>query len=383
MTKLLIKTFVKDKDNRDSYGYLSGGIGIFCNILLTIIKIVIGLFTNSVSIVADGINNLADASSNIFTIFGTKLASKPVDDEHPFGHGRMEYITALIMSFIIFLMSFELFKTSIDKIIHPQDTNFSIISLIILLVAVAIKLWMGFFNKKLYDISNNLNLKAVMKDCFNDCISTIATILALVISYFTSFKIIDGIIGIIVAIIIFMAGVDIIKEVISMLLGKAPDKELVKSIEDIMMQKEEIIGVHDLIIHDYGPGRIIASAHAEVPYNLDIMHIHDAIDNAEYEIKKKLNIIISIHMDPVVTDDETVKRYKHDIEQIIKNYNSEFSFHDFRVVKGPTHTNVIFDLVVPHRYANKKKEIAKDVRKLIYDKENNLFAVITVEHNFV
>lgn len=382
MTKLLIHKFVKDKSNRDSYGYLSGGVGICCNILLTIIKVIIGVFTNSVSIVADGINNLADASSNVFTIFGTKLASKPVDEKHPFGHGRMEYITALVMSFIIFMMSLELFKTSITKIINPEETKFNIISLVILIIAVCIKLWMGLFNKKLYQLSNNLNLKAVMKDCYNDCISTIATILALVISHFTSFKFIDGIVGIIVAIIIFMAGIDIIKDVISMLLGKAPDKELVEQIEKMMLEKEDIIGVHDLIIHDYGPGRIIASAHAEVPYNIDIMKIHDTIDNVEFEIKKKLNIEISIHMDPIVTDDETVNKYRNEVAQIIKEYNKDFSFHDFRVVEGPTHTNVIFDLVVPHKYTNNKKEVAADVRKLIHNKENNLFAVITVEHNY-
>lgn len=381
MTKLLIKHFVKDK-KRESYSYLSGFGGILCNVLLCVIKFIIGTITNSVSITADAMNNLADASSNIFTIAGARLASKPVDDEHPFGHGRMEYISALVVSFLIFLMSFELGKSSVEKIINPQDTKFSIISLIILIVAVLVKLWMGFFNNKLYKMSGNINLKAVMKDCLNDCISTFATIVALLVSHFTEFKMIDGIIGICVAVIIFFAGVEIVKDVIGLLLGKPPEKELVDGIEEIVMSKEEIIGLHDLIVHDYGPGRIIASVHAEVPYDMDILKIHDVIDNVEQEIADKLNIIICIHMDPVVTNDETVNKYKNFVAEVIKDYNEEFSFHDFRMVQGETHTNVIFDLVVPHSFANNKKQIAKDIKSLINAKQNNLFAVITVEHKF-
>ena len=381
MTKLLIKHFVKDK-KRESYSYLSGFVGILCNVLLCVIKFIIGTITNSVSITADAMNNLADASSNIFTIAGARLASKPVDDEHPFGHGRMEYISALVVSFLIFLMSFELGKSSVEKIINPQDTKFSIVSLIILIVAVLVKLWMGFFNNKLYKMSGNINLKAVMKDCLNDCISTFATIVALLVSHFTEFKMIDGIIGSCVAVIIFFAGVEIVKDVIGLLLGKPPEKELVDGIEEIVMSKEEIIGLHDLIVHDYGPGRIIASVHAEVPYDMDILKIHDVIDNVEQEIANKLNIIICIHMDPVVTNDETVNKYKNFVAEVIKDYNEEFSFHDFRMVQGETHTNVIFDLVVPHSFANNKKQIAKDIKSLINAKQNNLFAVITVEHKF-
>lgn len=382
MTRLLIKRFVKD-EKRESYSYLSGFVGIVCNVLLCVIKFVIGAVTNSLSITADAMNNLADASSNIFTIAGARLASKPVDDEHPFGHGRMEYISALVVSFLIFLMSFELGKSSVDKIINPQDTKFSIVSLIILIIAVLAKLWMGFFNNKLYKMSDNINLKAVMKDCLNDCISTFATIIALVVSYFTEFKMIDGIIGIGVAIIIFFAGVDIVKDVIGLLLGKPPEKELVDSIEQIVMAKEEIIGIHDLIVHDYGPGRIIASVHAEVPCDIDILKIHDVIDNVEQEIAAKLNIIICIHMDPVVTNDKTVEKYKGLVAEIIKEYNEEFAFHDFRMVQGETHTNVIFDLVVPHSFANEKNKIAKDVKALINKKQSDLFAVITVEHKYV
>ncbi len=384
MSKLLFKIFLKDAENdRSKFGYLSGFAGIFCNILLCIAKFIIGTVTNSVSITADAVNNLSDASSNIFTIAGSKLATKPVDDEHPFGHGRMEYISALMVSFFIFLMGFELGKSSIQKIIEPHEVKFNIFSLIVLILAIAVKLWMAYFNKKLYKLSGNVNMKAVMQDSLNDCISTAATIAALLISHFTDFKRADGIIGVIVAIIIIIAGIDIVKDIIGTLLGKAPDKELVKSIENIMLSSDKITGVHDLIVHDYGPGRIIASAHAEVPCDIDIIEIHDEIDNIERKISKELNIMICIHMDPVSVNDEKVVAYKKTVEKIIKEYNKEFTFHDFRVVEGNSHTNLIFDLVVPHSYSNQTSEILKEISKKISEYDDSLFAVITVEHNFI
>lgn len=381
MTKLLIKLFIKD-ENRERYGMLSGFVGIACNILLCIAKFVIGTLTASVSITADALNNLSDAGSNIFTIGGAKLASKPVDKDHPFGHGRMEYISALIMSFLILLMGFELAKSSIEKIIHPNDIKFSLVSLFVLLLAIGVKLWMAYFNNKLYKLSDNINMKAVVKDSLGDCIATSATIAAMLISHFTSFKRADGIIGIVVAVLIFISGINIVKEVIGSLLGKAPDRELVEQIEEIMLDKEEIVGVHDLIVHDYGPGRIIASAHAEVPCDCDILAIHDVIDNAESEIHSKLGIIMCIHMDPIATNDESVLKYKSITEKVIKEYNEEFSFHDFRVVEGTSHTNLIFDLVVPHNYTD-FAEILKEIRSRINKVDDKLFCVITIEHNFV
>ncbi|MEZ3421849.1 MAG: cation diffusion facilitator family transporter [Eubacterium sp.] len=388
MTDLIIRLFIKNSGEnelktREKYGTLSGAVGIVCNIILCIFKFVIGTVSNSVSITADAVNNLSDASSNVVTIFGAKLAGKPVDDDHPFGHGRMEYISALIVSFFIFLMGFELGKSSIEKIINPEEVKFSIFSLIVLLVSIAIKLWMAFFNGKLFRITNNVNMKAVKQDSLNDCIATAATVIALLISAFTPFKRADGIMGVIVAVIVIIAGIGIVKDIISNLLGKAPDPKLVQNIEDIMLAEKDIAGVHDLIVHDYGPGRIIASAHAEVPCNADVIRLHDMIDNVEKRISKNLNIMMCIHMDPVVVDDEKINSYREISAEIISGYDSSFSFHDFRVVEGKTHTNFIFDLVIPHRYKKENSQILKELRKLFREKHPDVNIVVTIEHSFV
>lgn len=382
MTDFLIKKFIKDKNNRESYSILSGMAGIVCNILLSISKFIVGIVTNSVSITADAANNLSDASSSIVTIAGAKIASKPVDEDHPFGHGRAEYISAMIVSFFIFIMGFELAKSSIVKIFNPEDVVFSIPSLIVLLLAIPVKLWLSYFNNKLYKITGNQNMKATMQDSLNDCFATGATIISLLVSAFTKFNI-DGYIGIGVAVIIFLAGYDIIKDIISNLLGKAPDEEFVKQIEDMMLEEEYIVGVHDLIIHDYGPGKTIVSAHAEVPADKNIMEIHDVIDNVEKRISKELKIAICIHMDPIVTNDSEVSKYRDMVAEIIENYSSDFSFHDFRMVKGPTHTNLIFDLVTPKNCKEQPSEIVKNLRKAVREKDENLFIVVTVEHSYL
>ncbi|MCD7873316.1 MAG: cation diffusion facilitator family transporter, partial [Clostridiales bacterium] len=343
----------------------------------------IGTAANSVSITGDAINNLSDASSNIVTIFGAKLAGKPVDDEHPFGHGRMEYISALIVSFFIFLMGFELGKTSIEKIIHPESVKFSLASFIALIAAILVKLWMAFFNGKIYKKTNNVNAKAIRQDCFNDCIATSATIIALLISSFTNFKYADGIMGVIVAAIVIFAGIGIVKDIIGNLLGKAPDPELVKEIQQLMMSDEHIYGVHDLIVHDYGPGRIIASAHAEVPCDADILEIHEAIDKVEKIISKKLNIMICIHMDPIAVNNKQIDEYKKMINEVIMDYDKNFSFHDFRVIEGRFRTNIIFDLVIPHLYPKSRQEIIKDLQAKLDEKYKGFMLVITIEHSFI
>lgn len=388
MTNFLIKKFIKDENpsdlkTREKYGTLSGGVGIVLNVILSVFKFIIGTITNSVSITADAVNNLTDASSSVVTILGSKLAGRPVDKNHPFGHGRMEYISALVVSFFIFLMGFELGKSSIEKIIHPEEVKFSIISIIVLGVAILAKLWLAYFNHKLYKITGNINMKAVMQDSLNDSVATGATMIALLISAFTPFKRADGIIGIIVTVIIIIAGVQIVKDIIDNLLGKAPDPELVNEIESIMLESDKIVGVHDLIVHDYGPGRIIASAHAEVPCNIDVMELHDVIDNTEKIISKKLNIIICIHMDPVVVDDEKVDGYKEYMKNIISEYDENFSFHDFRVVEGPTHTNFIFDLVIPHNYDKDSNTILNEIKAKVKETHPDVFLVVTVEHSFV
>ena len=369
--------------SRERLGIFSGIFGIICNALLCTIKFFVGTVTGSVSITADAVNNLSDAGTSLVTIAGTKLANKPVDEEHPFGHGRIEYVSALIVSFFIFLMSFELAKSSVEKIIHPQDIKFNIWYIIVLAAAILIKLFMAYFNNILYKKTDNINLKAVMQDSLNDCIATGATIAALLISSLTSFKRADGIIGLVVAVIIFFAGVGIVKDILGRLLGQPPSEGLVKSIEDIMMSEEQIVGVHDLIVHDYGPGRIIASAHAEVPSTVDIVEIHDVIDNVEKKISKELKIVICVHMDPIVVDDEEVDAYKALTKDILSELNNEYSFHDFKMVKGPTHTNLIFDLVVPYDKKKTSAEILRELRNKFKEKDENINLVVTVEHSYV
>lgn len=388
MGELILKIFVENKDlselkKRERYGIVSGIVGILCNIILSVSKFFIGVISNSVSIMADGINNLSDASSNIVTILGTKLANKPVDAEHPFGHGRMEYISALVVAFLIFLMGFELGKSSIEKIINPQEVTFSIVSLVVLILSIVIKLWLAGFNDKIFKKTNNVNAKAVKQDSLNDCLATFAAIIALLISSFTDFIYADGIIGLIVAFVVVLAGIDIIKDIVGNLLGKAPDPELVKSIEELMLKEKWIYGVHDLIIHDYGPGRIIASVHAEVPCDADILEVHEVIDRVEKEINSKLNIVICIHMDPIAVNDENINRYKKIISEVIDEYDKDFKFHDFRIVEGKKQTNVIFDLVIPYKYEKTNDVILKELREKVKEKKKEINLVITIEHSYV
>lgn len=388
MGELILKIFVENKDlselkKRERYGIVSGIVGILCNIILSVSKFFIGVISNSVSIMADGINNLSDASSNIVTILGTKLANKPVDAEHPFGHGRMEYISALVVAFLIFLMGFELGKSSIEKIINPQEVTFSIVSLVVLILSIVVKLWLAGFNDKIFKKTNNVNAKAVKQDSLNDCLATFAAIIALLISSFTDFIYADGIIGLIVAFVVVLAGIDIIKDIVGNLLGKAPDPELVKSIEELMLKEKWIYGVHDLIIHDYGPGRIIASAHAEVPCDADILEVHEVIDRVEKEINSKLNIVICIHMDPIAVNDENINRYKKIISEVIEEYDKDFKFHDFRIVEGKKQTNVIFDLVIPYKYEKTNDVILKELREKVKEKKKEINLVITIEHSYV
>lgn len=384
MSNLLIK-YVKGKakDQREGLSTLGGFFGIFCNSLLCIFKFIVGSVSGSVSITADAINNLSDAGSSVVTIAGAKLSNKPVDEEHPFGHGRIEYISALVISFFIFLMGFELAKSSVEKIINPTEVKFNVWYLVVMIAAIFVKLYMAYFNNKLYKETDNINLKAVRQDSLNDCIATGAAIVAFLISSFTRFNIADGIIGLFVAVVIFMSGIDIVKDITGKLLGQAPDKELVKNIERLMLEEEIIVGVHDLIVHDYGPNRIIASAHAEVPANADILEVHDVIDNVEKRISKELKIVICIHMDPIIIDDEEVDRYKKVTKDILNGINEQYSFHDFKVVKGPTHTNLIFDLVVPYDKHKTSAEILSEISKRFNEYDKSIGLVITVEHSYV
>lgn len=388
MTTFLIKKCIKDYQNtedpavRARYGSLSGIVGICCNVLLAGVKFLIGTLTGSISITADAANNLSDASSSIVTLAGARIANKPADDEHPFGHGRSEYIAALIVSFIILLMGFELGKGSIDKIFNPSDVTFSWLSFSVILLAIPVKLWMAYFNNKLFKKTGALSMKAVCKDSLNDCIATGATLIALLVSAFTKFNI-DGYIGVLVAVVILLAGVNMIKEILAPLLGQAPDPVLVKKIEDKILENPVVIGVHDLIVHDYGPSRIIASAHAEVPSTMDINQIHDAIDNIEHEIQAELNIMCVIHMDPLVVNDEHINYLKDLTAGTINAIDPALEFHDFRVVEGETHTNIIFDLVIPHHYKLSSMDLKEQITCALKDADPKYCLVINVEHDFI
>ncbi|MCM1285529.1 MAG: cation diffusion facilitator family transporter [Acetobacter sp.] len=381
--KFINKNSLSKEKARETLGIHSGIFSILCNIILCITKFVIGSLTGAVSITADAVNNLSDAGAGIVTIAGTKLSNKPMDEEHPFGHGRIEYISALIISFFIFLMGFELGKSSVEKIINPSDISFNPWLTVILTATILIKLFMAYYNNILFKLTNNVNLKAVRQDSLNDCVATAATIAALIISSLTSFNRADGIIGLAVSAVIIASGISIVKDITGKLLGQPPSPELVNGIEDIILSYEEIVGVHDLIVHDYGPSRIIASAHAEIPSTANVVEIHDIIDNAEKEITKKLNVAMCIHIDPIVMDDEIVEKYRSLTQNIINEVNPEYKFHDFKVVYGETHINLIFDLVTPFEKNKKHGDTIKELRKAFKEKDKQLNIVVTVEHSFV
>ncbi len=387
MHTFLVKHFIKDSENtgnlkvREAYGTLGSITGIVVNIILAIAKYFAGIISGSISVTADAINNLSDAGSSIISLVGVKLSAKPADKDHPYGHGRVEYISALAVSFVVLLMGIELFKSSVDKIINPVPVKFNILSLIILAVSILAKLWLGFFNKKLGEKINSAPMMAVMKDSFSDCLATGVALIAIVVSAFSDISI-DGYLGVIVAGFIFLAGFNILKETMADLLGKPADKAFTQEIENKILSYDKIVGVHDMIIHDYGPGRKFASAHAEVSSQDDIMEIHDIIDLAERDILNEYGIVISIHTDPIVTDDERINSLKKMTVTIVKEISDEMSIHDFRVVDGPTHTNLIFDLIAPHKFHMSNEKIRKTIEDKLSKIDERYFVVITIEHAF-
>lgn len=388
MTKLLLKIFIKDYDNvqnskvREKYGVLSGAVGIFCNVLLTVAKFIIGTVTNSIAITADAVNNLSDAASSGITLLSFKAANKPADDDHPFGHGRIEYISALAVAFIVLLMGIELIKSSIDKILNPEALAFSRPALAVLLISIGVKIWMAIFNRSLGKRINSPAMTAVVMDSVSDTAATSVSMIALILSKFTAIPL-DGYMGIIVALFIVYTGISIVKETAGMLMGETPDPELVKELEKEILSYEGVIGVHDLMVHNYGPNRIFASAHAEVSAADDIMESHDTIDCIERDVMEKFKLQLVLHMDPIVVDDENINRLRMETNNIIKEINEELSMHDFRAAPGPTHTNLIFDLVVPFNMKQSKKELSDAVSNGVREKlGDNYYTVITVEHSY-
>lgn len=387
MITLLEKFFIKNPDDptstkvREQYGILCGSMGIFLNLLLFFGKFFAGTISHSIAITADAFNNLSDAASSVITLLGFKLAGKKPDPNHPFGHGRIEYISGLIVSAAILIMAFELAKTSIIKIIHPVPVQFSILSTFILAISIFVKLYMAFYNKQIAKRINSSAMNATSMDSLSDSLATSVVLLATIVGALTN-RSIDGYCGVLVALFIFYAGFSSAKETLSPLLGQPLDEKFVAKINEIVNSYDGVLGIHDLIVHDYGPGRVMLSLHAEVPASGDIFVLHDMIDNMESELRTKLHADAVIHMDPVVTDDKELTALKKQLNDIVKNIDSSLSLHDFRMVKGPTHSNLIFDLVVPFDLSPNDEDIKKTIQEEIRNIDSTYYVVIQIDRPY-
>ena len=366
----LVRLFIKDWDNvgdpavREKYGVLAGAVGILLNLLLSAGKLFAGLATGSISITADAFNNLSDAGSSVVTLVGFKLAGQKADAGHPFGHGRAEYLAGLFVSLMILLVGVELGKSSIEKILRPEAVDFSLVSVAILGAAILVKLWMGRFNRALGKQIGSAAMEATAVDSLTDAAATAAVLAGTLVSRFAHVNI-DGWMGLAVAVFILRSGWGAAKDTINPLLGERPDPELVRDIRDLVLSHPQVAGMHDLIIHDYGPGRRLCSFHAEVPQDADILAAHDAIDHIEREIQEKFGIETTVHMDPIATDDEKVNQLRLQVSALAQAVEPEMTIHDFRVVRGPTHTNVIFDAVVPHRCRLTDEEVRQRLSRAV------------------
>lgn len=369
MTRFLMKVFLKDADlntarGRELCGRLAGIVGIICNVILCIMKMVVGTITASIAITADGINNLSDAGSSIITLIGFRISGKAADNDHPFGHARMEYVTALIVSIIILLIGFNLGQSSIEKIFSPENTQFSTVSFLILGVSILIKFWMMLFNAKLGKTINSTALEATSADSRNDAIATLAVLIAAVISKFTSLNL-DGYMGALVAAFIIYSGVGLIKETIGPLLGQAPDPKIVKELKQRILSYEGVLGVHDFMVHCYGPGIYYASAHIEMDANSNMLSCHDVLDSIENDVRKQMKIQLVLHLDPLVTDDEETNVLKEKVNRIVRDLDVDLSIHDFRVVTGMKAKNVVFDVLVPRDFKMTDVEVREYLEKKI------------------
>ena len=389
MTEFLIRHFIKDYKDvekisvRTAYGVLASIVGIFCNVFLFAVKFVVGLILHSVSVMADAFNNLSDAGSSIISFVGVKMAEKPADKDHPFGHGRIEYIAALVVSFLVLEVGFTFLKDSFGKILNPEEMNFQIVSVIILILSIAVKLWLGLFNRKLGEKINSKVMMAVFTDSMGDVITTSATILSLIFFAMTGINI-DGIVGVGVALVVMWAGVGIAKDTLEPLIGQAIDPEVYEEIKHFVEGYDGIEGTHDLIVHNYGPGRSMASIHAEVPNDVDIERSHEIIDRIERDAGKQLGIFLVIHMDPVEMKDKEVLKVRDKTVQVLHDLDPACTIHDFRMVHGENQTNLIFDMVVPIDYDEKKKnELPHQLMERMKGVDSRYECVITVESDYV
>ena len=385
MITFLASLFIKDSKNykepsvRQAYGVLSGAVGIGLNILLFFGKWLAGTISGSIAITADAFNNLSDAGSSIITLIGFRLSGQEPDPEHPFGHGRMEYISGLLVSVAILVMGFELIGSSIGKLRSPEPIESSALVFGILIASILVKLYMFFYNHSLSKKIESAAMKATSVDSLSDTVATTLVLIATLISKYTGL-LLDGWFGILVGLFILYTGGSTLKETIDLLLGQPPKQEFIDEVKEIVLGHSMVHGVHDLIVHDYGPGRVMISLHAEVDVNGDIQDIHEQIDHIEHELQEKLHCSATIHMDPVVTDDAEVNETRKEVLEIVEKYDKTLSVHDFRMVKGPTHTNVIFDLVVPYGKEYDPERIVKDIKEEIKNEMvGKYYAVIRID----
>ena len=387
MVQLLARYFIKNYEQtespsvRQSYGVLCGSVGIGFNILLFIGKFLAGLISNSIAITADAFNNLSDAGSSLITLIGFKMAGQKPDTEHPFGHGRIEYLTGLLVSLLILLMGVELIKSSVSKILHPEATECTPVVAGILIVSILVKLYMYLYNRSTGRKIDSAAMMATAADSLSDMLSTSVVLIATLIGKFTGLQI-DGWCGLLVGIFILYAGFSAAKDTISPLLGQPPQKEFVEKIESIVQSYPQVLGIHDLIVHDYGPGRVMISLHAEVPASGDMLHLHDTIDNIERQLHRELHCDAVIHMDPVMNDDEETQELKKLVTCCLHELDKSLNLHDFRIVKGPTHTNIIFDILVPFKFQLSDAEISRFMEEKIHSISASYYAVINIDKDY-
>ena len=384
MIKLLIRLFFKEQptdENKDAYvkyTVFAGALGIVCNLLLFAIKIVTGLFMSSIAIISDAFNNLSDLGTSVVSIVGAKLSAQKPDKEHPFGHGRYEYIFSLVVSFIIILVGFELLKSSVRKIFNPQEINIATVPMLFLCVSVPVKLWMYSYNKYLGKLTGSSMLAAASRDSVNDAISTSAVILCAIAGRWVSFPPLDGIVGTVVSVIIMYSGFKVTLDTIGVLLGAAPKKETVDAIREYILSATGVVGMHDLLVHDYGPGRVVASVHAEVPDDCNIVEIHETIDELEQRIEQELGIHIVVHMDPISVNCDYTGQMREMVVEVVKSVDERLNIHDFRMTDGTNTLNLIFDVEIPLNMEN-TEEIDKVIAERIKERDSRYNAVINID----
>lgn len=387
MTKIIMSLFLKNKNpenasDRESYGKVAGIVGIVCNIILSIMKFVVGTISNSVAITADATNNLSDAGSSVVTLVGFKMSEKPADRDHPYGHARIEYITGLIISFIILLIGFEIFTSSAEKIFKPEENQFNIATVVVLVVSILAKLWLGLFNKKLGKMIKSKALIATAADSRNDSIATTVVLISTLISHFFGINL-DGYMGVAVAIFILVSGIGLVKETVSPLLGQPPSKEIYEKIEKKMLSYENVLGVHDLMVHSYGPGSYFASAHIEMDARINVLVCHDIMDTIERDFLSDENIHLVVHLDPTVLDCEETNELKQMVAKILYDIDPIITFHDFRVVTGDQNKNVLFDVVVPPEYKYADIQLIDMIKNRVKEAgEGKLYAVVVVDKSY-